>query len=286
MQFLNRERSRSSHSKRAFTLIELLVVIAIIAILAAILFPVFAQAKASAKTAATISNLKQSSLSVIMYTNDYDDMTPGAFMCPGYDPINNNFCGSYWFSQNSTLFTTWSTSVYPYTKNGGVNMDFSNLPQLATPPPPGPLPYVNWGLYTSIGANRLGFFNHDGYNSSGQYFNDIGRDVSSQNNLAQRAMLITTHWVGAQLGVFFFDNWLAANPDYLASNGSFYNDEVWLSTPLHANFAPTAFGDGHAKSVAWGSVAEPQGNPPSAFSPVPWYQYNYAYWGTPQDPIN
>jgi prepilin-type N-terminal cleavage/methylation domain-containing protein len=35
--------------KRGFTLIELLVVIAIIAILAAILFPVFAQAKESAK---------------------------------------------------------------------------------------------------------------------------------------------------------------------------------------------------------------------------------------------
>ena len=41
--------------KRAFTLIELLVVIAIIAILAAILFPVFAQAKESAKMTATLS---------------------------------------------------------------------------------------------------------------------------------------------------------------------------------------------------------------------------------------
>ena len=45
--------------RRAFTLIELLVVIAIIAILAAILFPVFAQAKDSAKQASCISNAKQ-----------------------------------------------------------------------------------------------------------------------------------------------------------------------------------------------------------------------------------
>ncbi|MER3495961.1 MAG: hypothetical protein C4320_03630 [Armatimonadota bacterium] len=44
---------------RGFTLIELLVVIAIIAILAAILFPVFAQAKAAAKHAKTVSNQKQ-----------------------------------------------------------------------------------------------------------------------------------------------------------------------------------------------------------------------------------
>jgi len=59
---------------KAFTLIELLVVIAIIAILAAILFPVFAQAKLSAKAISDLSNLKQVNTSLIMYTNDYDDM--------------------------------------------------------------------------------------------------------------------------------------------------------------------------------------------------------------------
>ena len=42
-----------------FTLIELLVVIAIIAILAAILFPVFAQARESARQATCLSNMKQ-----------------------------------------------------------------------------------------------------------------------------------------------------------------------------------------------------------------------------------
>ena len=45
--------------KKAFTLIELLVVIAIIAILAAMLFPVYAQAKNSAKQTANLSQLKQ-----------------------------------------------------------------------------------------------------------------------------------------------------------------------------------------------------------------------------------
>ena len=51
--------SEAIMKNRAFTLIELLVVIAIIAILAAILFPVFAQAKLSAKKAVEISNVKQ-----------------------------------------------------------------------------------------------------------------------------------------------------------------------------------------------------------------------------------
>ena len=59
--------------KRAFTLIELLVVIAIIAILAAILFPVFAQARESAKNTADLSNLKQLGLTSIMYSTDHDD---------------------------------------------------------------------------------------------------------------------------------------------------------------------------------------------------------------------
>jgi len=62
--------------KRAFTLIELLVVIAIIAILAAILFPVFAQAKDSAKNAALLSNTKQQSTGVVLYSADYDDLFP------------------------------------------------------------------------------------------------------------------------------------------------------------------------------------------------------------------
>jgi len=60
-------------SKRAFTLIELLVVVSIIAILAAILFPVFAQAKAAAKSAACLSNTKQMGLAVQLYLGDNDD---------------------------------------------------------------------------------------------------------------------------------------------------------------------------------------------------------------------
>jgi len=62
--------------KRAFTLIELLVVIAIIAILAAILFPVFAQARASARAISCLSNTKQSNLGVQMYAQDYDETFP------------------------------------------------------------------------------------------------------------------------------------------------------------------------------------------------------------------
>jgi prepilin-type N-terminal cleavage/methylation domain-containing protein len=59
--------------RKAFTLIELLVVIAIIAILAAILFPVFAQARDSARRTHSASNVRQVALASMMYIGDNDD---------------------------------------------------------------------------------------------------------------------------------------------------------------------------------------------------------------------
>ena len=67
---------RTREAGRAFTLIELLVVIAIIAILAAILFPVFAQARESARKTSCLSNTKQIGTAVIMYAQDYDEIPP------------------------------------------------------------------------------------------------------------------------------------------------------------------------------------------------------------------
>ena len=62
--------------RKAFTLIELLVVIAIIAILAAILFPVFAQARESAKMTVCLSNLKQNAMATLMYMGDTEGAPP------------------------------------------------------------------------------------------------------------------------------------------------------------------------------------------------------------------
>ncbi len=67
---------RSGREERAFTLIELLVVIAIIAILAAILFPVFAKAREKARQSSCSSNVKQISLALHQYTQDYDEKYP------------------------------------------------------------------------------------------------------------------------------------------------------------------------------------------------------------------
>lgn len=61
-----------------FTLIELLIVIAILALLASLLFPVLAQARASARAVVCSSNMRQTGIAISLYAADYDGYYPVA----------------------------------------------------------------------------------------------------------------------------------------------------------------------------------------------------------------
>ena len=82
-------RTKRRHPS-GFTLMELLVVIAIIAVLAGLLFPVFAQARASARKSTALSNLKQISGALHLYTADYDEHLPDRW------PIWQGYKEFYW----------------------------------------------------------------------------------------------------------------------------------------------------------------------------------------------
>lgn len=62
--------------RKGFTLIELLVVVSIIALLIAILMPALNKARAQAKSAVCLSNLKQIGLAAYMYRDAYNDTLP------------------------------------------------------------------------------------------------------------------------------------------------------------------------------------------------------------------
>jgi prepilin-type N-terminal cleavage/methylation domain-containing protein len=116
--------------KRAFTLIELLVVIAIIAILAAILFPVFAQAKESAKKTGNLSNYKQTATAAAVYMADNDDLFPRAYTVRADGTVRWNVIHPVphnWKAASGDVWTTaatqqenagyWANAIQPYTKN-------------------------------------------------------------------------------------------------------------------------------------------------------------------------
>ena len=86
-----------STPRRGFTLHELLTVIAVVAILGAILYPVFARAREAARQTSCASNVKQISVALLLYCEDYDQIT-----------IRDRF------TQPNGTYYTWVSALQPY----------------------------------------------------------------------------------------------------------------------------------------------------------------------------
>lgn len=233
---------------RAFTLIELLVVIAIIAILAAILFPVFAQAKAAAKTSATVSNQKQLITSVLMYANDSDDMT--VYMDENGDPQEGQ--------PGHRLYVM--ERLYPYTKNNDIFYDAttgqSDLPHSMAGAADDPSDWGEWVQYHNLTFNAWGLFGY--LNNSGVY--QVTRPLSSQDEISERAAIITGTYPGAgdPWGWYSFLNYYAMQPNYNDPN-DFWANEIYGAARRHSNGVCVSFADGHAKKVPISKITVPKG---------------------------
>lgn len=240
---------------RAFTLIELLVVIAIIAILAAILFPVFAQAKATAKKAADLSNTKQQLLGILMYAADYDDVIVPTQTSPA------TFFVTYDWEQDYV----WPQLVMPYQKNWQIHHN------PADPQATDQVALSNWGAPPTTSGREKDFYvgiaTSYGYNyMAWAPMNNANAkwapiSMTAAGTPAEAILLANSIWdKAAPRSPIGGGNWFVEAPHWAFSGTSWWfggwqlnNPSSWLQYggvfDFHNEVANIGFGDGHAKSM-------------------------------------
>lgn len=229
---------------RAFTLIELLVVIAIIAILAAILFPVFAQAREAARKATCQSNLKQIATAVMMYAQDFDEITPHT--APDYNawgtkpiiPGSPNCPTPRWL--------LWVHLIHAYTKNVGILTCPSSDYRYPTP--------------ATCASNRW-YHPFGGYGGNPWVFN---RNLSEFEKPADTILSLDN---GSNTNRVVDGYPVYRTHYYLAWWGDSFGFNATTTHPRHSGVSNVAFLDGHVKAMKTAAIRAPLGSPATYY---PW----------------
>ena len=280
-------KSSRTPSRRAFTLIELLVVIAIIAILAAILFPVFAQAKAAAKTTATLSNLKQIGTAGQIYLNDSDDVVH-PHQITGL-PTSNPNDGRIWstFTSGGTGVAGWYEFTQPYTKNKQIMFDAARGITVKTETGTD----VTWQNFVTLTLNRNGWSSYENPTT----FDRSYRVASAQEDIAKRAAYMITSRFDIPTSGWTWNSDEAACPvvataELNKSENSRFNRVYNAAQMFHRGQIITSYGDSHAGKAATGKVMVfNQTNAAAqdcAYTAVPapgTQKFDTTYWGWWQD---
>jgi prepilin-type N-terminal cleavage/methylation domain-containing protein/prepilin-type processing-associated H-X9-DG protein len=267
--------------RRAFTLIELLVVIAIIAILAAILFPVFAQAKAAAKKTACLSNSKQMVLGAIMYTGDYDDVSPVIQYTNTYNvaPPNADLAIGNLLTPYQKNTDIWKSPMDDAGENERVN------------DPTLPMTVANQQAQYKEAQRQFNLAIKSDYGLNAQYFSMMLADGGTPTNFravgtsfgqvektAETIYLINSVWDrvngqpegGGNWGLDMPCRWYSDGTDSLPPSGTFgrwwwggwnpNNPNAWNVFggvwPWHNGWANIAWADGHSKAMRMAQVTQ------------------------------
>jgi prepilin-type N-terminal cleavage/methylation domain-containing protein len=191
---------------RAFTLIELLVVIAIIAILAAILFPVFAQAKAAAKSTQAISNMKQIGTAWWIYQSDFDDMfSPRRVRGAGPTGLPGEL--------------SWKQLLMPYIKNTQIFTDPVNPAAKYFDDTSDPAIRAAWGSNVIGPQTRRGYAYYDMPFLANQSWDTSAYSPTVLENPANTIAILENKWPWVDAGPWL--EWFDTNlhPDWNEPDG-------------------------------------------------------------------
>ena len=228
---------------RGFTLIELLVVIAIIGILAALILTAVNKAKVKALQTQCASNMRQSALSVQMFTDDNNDWLPCADLCTNglrglYPTVLGDYSGNW----------SWlATYIAPYMSQ---NQDvYGNARKILKP-------LTCPGLMSAINIDPLSLTNQNGdaymfrLVVSGDYKNPPPQWPFGAGGFYQATKLTTVlNWASPS------KNWQMVDHDsqnYGPLGGGtawLWSNTNWAVNPVHGSVRNYNYFDGHVDAI-------------------------------------